>query len=305
MDQGLEAAQHGELGRAAAVDTEQRHEQQAAGGAEQQPQPQVAMEEEQPPPPQQQADLEAQAAAEAAAAAQAAAEAEAAAAAQQAAVLAGNMPFGQFAGRPLTHVPVSYVSWMCQQEGIFVNPPVGEALRQRMLDLNLIQPAPPGAAAPVTGRAYLSQFQPVWRVAPATPEDQQAAQAAVMAFGMHAGLRVRHIPANYIRWMCDVAPGFWNLDQPYKRTLLRQLEVLGRVEWTAGGQVVLAAGELAALQAANVGQLWQDMDDEDWDNNHMGLVVGGAGGPLQLADEDGVNDEGDGEEGDGDEEEEM
>ncbi|KAG2429790.1 hypothetical protein HXX76_010574 [Chlamydomonas incerta] len=273
-------------GRAEAADGAQAQEQQAAGGAEQQDQEGQAA-----------ADAAAAAAAEADAAAAAAAEADAAAAAaaeaaaQVAAVAAGIMPFGRYAGRLLTHVPVAYVSWMCQQEGMFQNPPVGGPLRQRMLQLNLIQPAPPGAVTPVSGHPYLSHFQPVWRVAPATAEEAAAAEAATMAFGMHAGLPLSQLPANYIQWMCEGAQGFWNLDHPYKRTLLRHLEVLGRVTFTAAGDVVLAAAEQAALPPVGAGW-WDAMHGEDWDNNHAGVVVAPVV-PLLQPEEEWANDEGD------------
>ncbi|KAG2437032.1 hypothetical protein HYH02_011295 [Chlamydomonas schloesseri] len=156
------------------------------------------------------------------------------------------MPFGQHAGRPLTHLPASYVCWMCQQQGFFSGSTQRQELCLQMLDLDLIQPAAPGAVSPVTEHEYDSGYQPVWRVAPATPEEKAAAEAATMEWGKHEGDLLSELPSDYIGWMCNIAEGFWDLDQARKRKLLRHLEVLGRVRYTEEGRVVRAGGERSA-----------------------------------------------------------
>ncbi|KAG2429561.1 hypothetical protein HXX76_010796 [Chlamydomonas incerta] len=156
-----------------------------------------------------------QAAVEVPQAAEAAAEAAvvvAAAGAPQAVAAAAVpvMQFGMYNGRPLTQ-------------------------------LVLIEPAPAGAVTPVSGHAYLSGFRPVWRVAPATPEEAAEAHAALMEFGMHAGRRIADLPPSYVAWACR-QPSFWNTDYFRIRRLLRHLEVLGRVGYTEDGRVVMVAG---------------------------------------------------------------
>ncbi|PNW81368.1 hypothetical protein CHLRE_07g353100v5 [Chlamydomonas reinhardtii] len=152
------------------------------------------------------------------------------------------MPFGQYWGRPLTHLPASYVCWLCQQEGIFQHSVQRQDLCMQLLDAGIIRAAEADAVSPGAGHPYLSGYEPVWRVAPATPEELQEAREALVTFGQHRGERVAELPSDYIGWMCR-QPGFWDLDQARKRVLLRQLEVLGRVGYTRAGQVVLAAAE--------------------------------------------------------------
>ncbi|KAG2437031.1 hypothetical protein HYH02_011294 [Chlamydomonas schloesseri] len=156
------------------------------------------------------------------------------------------MSFGQYVGRPLTHLPASYVCWMCQQQGFFSGSTQRQELCLQMLDLDLIQPAAPGAVSPVTEHEYISGYEPVWRVAPATPEEEAAAEAATMEWGMHKGDLLSELPSDHVSWMCNIAEDFWDLDQPRKRKLLRHLEVLGRVRYTEEGRVVRAGGERSA-----------------------------------------------------------
>ncbi|KAG2438292.1 hypothetical protein HYH02_010990 [Chlamydomonas schloesseri] len=188
------------------------------------------------------------AAAEAAAGAQAGAQEAAAAEAQEAAAQAEEaaaqaaavpvMEFGMFLGRPLPHVPAFYLCWLCHT-GVLDQYP---RMRDQLLALGLIRPAPPGAVTPVSHHPYVSGYQPVWRVAPPTAEDEAAAAAARMEFGWFAGELVSEVPPWYIYWTCHIAHDFWDLGCKYKRDVLRHLEVLGRVEWTAAGQVVPKAG---------------------------------------------------------------
>ncbi|KAG2437029.1 hypothetical protein HYH02_011292 [Chlamydomonas schloesseri] len=153
------------------------------------------------------------------------------------------MSFGQYVGRPLTHLPASYVCWMCQQQGFFSGSTQRQELCLQMLDLDLIQPAAPGAVSPVTEHEYISGYEPVWRVAPATPEEEAEAATAVMGFSRHVNTPLPDLPLDFIRWMCE-EPSFWDLDQPRKRELLRHLEVLGRVRYTEEGRVVPADVQL-------------------------------------------------------------
>ncbi|KAG2429792.1 hypothetical protein HXX76_010576 [Chlamydomonas incerta] len=163
------------------------------------------------------------------------------------------MPFGQYAGRPLTQLPASYVCWMCQQEGMFSSAVQRHDLCQQLLDAGVIRPAAADTVSPVTEQPYLTGYEPVWRVAPATPEEQQEACEATMTFGQHKGERLSQVPSDYIGWMCR-QPDFWDLSQLRKRELLRHLEVLGRVTYSRSGEVLQAASEAVAPRA--VGYSW-------------------------------------------------
>ena len=167
------------------------------------------------------------------------------------------MPFGMFVGRPLDHVPAFYYCWLCQQEHMWRQHP---DLREQLLEWVLIQPAPPGAAAPVSGHPYLSGYGPVWRVAPATAEEEQEAAVATMAFGMHQGKLLTEVPPSYIEWTCHT-PHFWHLEEYGKRVLLRHLEVLGRVGYTADeGRVVMKQEWVAPWYAQHPEELARELE---------------------------------------------
>lgn len=143
------------------------------------------------------------------------------------------MTFGRHAGKPLADMCVRDVRTLCEQAGMFDDQP---QLRQHMLDLGLIQRTATAAAA----AEFPSGYQPVWRVAPASPGEAQAAAVAVVSFGgKYAGQLLKDLPRldrSYLdNFMCN--PDKFSWAGRDKQELLRHLEVLELVRYSRSGQV--------------------------------------------------------------------
>ncbi|PNW73481.1 hypothetical protein CHLRE_14g633450v5 [Chlamydomonas reinhardtii] len=144
-----------------------------------------------------------------------------------------QMTFGRHAGKPLADMCVRDVRTLCEQAGMFDDQP---QLRQHMLDLGLIQRTATAAAA----AEFPSGYQPVWRVAPASPGEAQAAAVAVVSFGgKYAGQLLKDLPRldrSYLdNFMCN--PDKFSWAGRDKQELLRHLEVLELVRYSRSGQV--------------------------------------------------------------------